>query len=180
MSLTETAVPTFTAMLTALAGWLDKAEAQAGAGDAMMGWRLAPDMFPLAAQIRFAAFQPREGIARLAGTALPADAVAIRDEALAANEHPGTLAEARSHLAGTLGLLGTVGPGALDLAADQPLALELPNGMAFDMTGAQYLRDWLLPQFYFHVMTTYAILRHHGVPLGKADYVPHMFAYLRR
>ncbi len=36
-----------------------------------------------------------------------------------------------------------------------------------------------LPQFYFHVGMTYAILRSHGVPLGKADYVPHMFAYLR-
>ncbi len=47
------------------------------------------------------------------------------------------------------------------------------------MTGEQYARDWALPQFYFHAITAYAILRHHGVDLGKADYVPHMLAYVR-
>ena len=59
------------------------------------------------------------------------------------------------------------------------MAIELPDGMTFDMTGEQYARDWALPQFYFHVITAYAILRHQGVDIGKADYVPHMFAYLR-
>ena len=51
-------------------------------------------------------------------------------------------------------------------------------GMIFDLTGEQYARDWALPQFYFHLMTAYAILRKEGVELGKADYVAHMFAYL--
>jgi hypothetical protein len=43
----------------------------------------------------------------------------------------------------------------------------------------QYARDWTLSQFYFHIMSAYAILRNQGVGLGKADYVAHMFAYLR-
>lgn len=60
------------------------------------------------------------------------------------------------------------------------LAHDLPIGLTFDLTAAQYARDWTLPQFYFHVMTAYAILRNAGVALGKADYVPHMFAYLRQ
>lgn len=51
--------------------------------------------------------------------------------------------------------------------------------MIFDMTGEQYVRDWALPQIAFHQMIAYAILRHAGVPLGKVDYVPHMFGYLR-
>jgi hypothetical protein len=51
--------------------------------------------------------------------------------------------------------------------------------MIFDMTGEQYVRDWALPQAAFHQMIAYAILRQAGVPLGKVDYVPHMFAYLR-
>ena len=51
--------------------------------------------------------------------------------------------------------------------------------MTFDLTAEQYARDWALPQFYFHVMTAYAILRAQGVALGKADYITHMFAYLR-
>lgn len=81
---------------------------------------------------------------------------------------------------------GTVDPStekwiasALDDAADKPVVLELPNGMIFDMTGAQYVRDWALPQVAFHQMIVYALLRQAGVPLGKADYVPHMFRYLR-
>lgn len=52
-----------------------------------------------------------------------------------------------------------------------PIAHALPQGMVFDLTAAQYARDWALPQFYFHVMTAYAILRAQGVELGKADYV---------
>ena len=51
--------------------------------------------------------------------------------------------------------------------------------MIFDMTGEQYIRDWSLPQAAFHQMIAYAILRQAGVPLGKVDYVPHMFAYIR-
>ncbi len=59
------------------------------------------------------------------------------------------------------------------------LAHEIPNGMIFDLTAEQYARDWALPQFYFHVMAAYAILRNQGVDLGKADYVAHMFQYIR-
>jgi uncharacterized protein len=59
------------------------------------------------------------------------------------------------------------------------VALELPNGMAFDMVGATFVRDWALPQFYFHAVTAYAILRHKGVKLGKPDYVGHMMPYRR-
>ena len=55
----------------------------------------------------------------------------------------------------------------------------LPMGMIFDLTAEQYVRDWALPQFYFYVMTAYAILRAAGIDLGKADFVAHMFAYLR-
>ena len=51
--------------------------------------------------------------------------------------------------------------------------------MTFDLTAEGYVRDWALPQFYFHLMTAYAILRANGVPLGKIDYVPYMMRYLR-
>jgi hypothetical protein len=52
-------------------------------------------------------------------------------------------------------------------------------GLTFDLTREQFARDWAIGQFYFHVMAAYAILRKGGVAIGKADYVPHMFAYLR-
>ena len=51
--------------------------------------------------------------------------------------------------------------------------------MIFDLTAETYARDWTLPQFFFHLMTAYAILRARGVDLGKADYIAHMLQYLR-
>jgi len=76
-------------------------------------------------------------------------------------------------------LLDELGSDALDAGAERSITLELPNGIIFDMTGEQYARDWALAQFYFHLITAYAILRSQKIELGKADYVPHMFAYLR-
>ena len=68
---------------------------------------------------------------------------------------------------------------AISIEPGTPIAHSLPMGMIFDLTAEQFARDWALPQFYFHVMTAYAILRAQGVELGKADYVAHMFAFLR-
>jgi len=183
MSLTDLLVPSQAQMLRALSAWVDKAAAQAqarGAGDdALLSLRLAPDMYPLASQIRFACFLAQEAVCRLRGVALPERLEEVRREGWNAGERPGSLADAQARIADALSFLSDIEPGALDGAADRPVALELPNGIAFDMTGPQYVRDWSLPQFYFHVVTAYAILRNHGVELGKADLVPHMFAYLR-
>ncbi len=49
----------------------------------------------------------------------------------------------------------------------------------FDLTAATYVRDWALPQFYFHIVAAYAVMRHLGVPLGKADYAGYMMQHLR-
>ena len=68
----------------------------------------------------------------------------------------------------------------MDGVDETSIELELPGGRIFDMSGVQYISDWAIPQFYFHVMTAYSILRHLGVDLGKADYVRHAFAYLRQ
>jgi hypothetical protein len=59
------------------------------------------------------------------------------------------------------------------------MVLDLPMGLTFDLTVEQFARDWALGQFHFHVIAAYAILRKEGVEIGKADYVPHMFPYLR-
>lgn len=182
MPLTELLVPSFAQMLRALSAWLDKAEQHAvatgEAPDAPLSWRLIADMYPLGAQVRFCCVQAHEAVHRLRGEAMPASLDAIRDEGRDAGQHPGSMGAARARIAEALALLGSVAPGALD-DGDRPVSIDLPPGIAFDLTGAQYARDWALPQFYFHVAMAYAILRNRGVPLGKADYVPHMFAYLR-
>ncbi|WP_340692266.1 DUF1993 domain-containing protein [Hyphomonas sp.] len=179
MTLTELLIPTYRQMLQALGVWLRKAEAQVDDADALMAARLAPDMFPLSTQIRFACVQAYEGAYRLRHEPLPPTLEALLDEGRNGGDRPGTMAEALARINGALAFLDTLAPDALDSGAGRPLALELPMGIAFDLDGDGYARDWALSQFYFHLMTAYAILRNQGVELGKADYVQHMFAFLR-
>lgn len=181
MSLTDLLVPTYRQMLRTLAGLLEKAEQQKpGQADTLMSARLAPDMFPLSAQIRFAAFQAQEAVFRLRGDVSPSSLDAVAAEGRNAGEAPGSMANARNRIDEALSFLDGVTGDAIDAGADLPIVLVLPGGITFDMDGRQYARDWALPQFYFHVITAYAIMRSQGVDIGKADYVPHMFAYLRQ
>jgi hypothetical protein len=182
MNLTDLLVPTYRNMLRTLRGLLDKAEAQLGhdKAEALLSARLAPDMFPLATQIRFAVVQAYEGPRRLRGEPDRPQVEEVLNEGRNAGDRPGTLAEARARLDQALAWLDTLSPNALDEASeDEPIALDLPMGIIFDLTRAQFARDWALGQFYFHVMAAYAILRKEGVEIGKADYVPHMFPYIR-
>ncbi|MCJ2083583.1 DUF1993 domain-containing protein [Methylobacterium sp. J-090] len=179
MSLTQLLIPTYTQMLRTLAGLLAKAEDTVPQADALLAARLAPDMLPLSSQVRFAVFQAQEAAYRLTGDAVPDWLHSVAAEGRNADENPGSMAEARSRVHDALAFLGKIGRDALDTGAGQAISLELPNGIVFDMTGEQYARDWALAQFYFHVGMAYAILRSQGIALGKADYVPHMFAYLR-
>ena len=181
MSPTDLIIPSCRQMLTALSTWLDKAALHLPAAEteALLSARLAPDMYPLSSQIRFACLQAQEAVYRLRGTPLPEVLEQIAREGREADAQPGALSDARARIAETLTLLDSLDAGALDAGAGRLLTLELPNGMVLDMTGEAYARDWLLPQFYFHLMTAYAILRGQGIALGKADYVPHVLAYVR-
>lgn len=181
MKLTDILVPTYVQMLDALSTWLTKAEAQFpdGKADALMLASLAPDMFPLATQVRFACVQAHEGVARLRDEPL-ADAVEhLLNEGRDAAEKPGSIADAQARIAETLRFVKIAGSAMPEIDPASALSHALPQGMVFDLTAGMYARDWALPQFYFHLMTAYAILRAQGVELGKADYVAHMFKYLR-
>ena len=183
MQLSNLLVTSVSNQLRATSAWLDKAEAFAAergeSADGLLGLRLAPDMFPLATQLRFLAFQAQEPVYRLRVEAVPESVLQVRQEGRDGGERPGTWSQARARIAEATSLLAQVGADEFDAKAGGPLAHELPTGMIFDMTGEQYVRDWALPQVAFHHMIAYAILRQAGVPLGKVDYVPHMFAYLR-
>ena len=184
MALTSLLVPTFAQMLRNLNAWIDKAaEAKRTSGsepEVLLSLRLAEDMHPFASQIRFACFQAQEATFRLRGLPVPSELADLAREGQNADEHPGTLADAQARISAALATLESLGAEAFDGGGGQlPISIELPNGMVFDMAGEQYVRDWLLPQFYFHVMAAYAILRNHGIEVGKADYVAHMFQYIR-
>ena len=181
VALADMLVPTYRQMLGCLAHLLDKAGEQCGAAeaDALLAARLAPDMFPLETQVRFCCVQALEGLSRLAGAEFPPQTAVLLDEGRNAGDNPGTLADAQARIAETLAWIEGIDPVTLECAPDSAIAHELPNGMVFDFTAEQYVRDWALPQFNFHLMAAYAILRNQGVELGKADYVAHLFPLLR-
>lgn len=181
MTLSDLVVPTYVQMLGAMSQWLTKAAAQRPAGDADALWaaRLAPDMFPLATQVRFACRQAQEGVFRLSGQDFPASLQTLLDEGRDGGERPGTIADAHARIAETLAVVTAASDAGIALEPATPIAHALPNGMTLDLTAEQYARDWALPQFYFHVVAAYSILRAQGIELGKADYAAHMFAYIR-
>jgi len=180
MTLSDLLLPTYTQMLGTMAKWLEKAEAaRADEADALLAARLAPDMFPLATQVRFACRQAQEAVFRLQQRDSPPELHALLDEARSGGERPGTLADARARIAETLAVVEAAATEGFAIDPEAPIAHALPNGMVLDVTATVYARDWALPQFYFHVVTAYAILRAQGIELGKGDYCGHMLPYLR-
>ncbi|SFP97438.1 DUF1993 domain-containing protein [Sphingomonas rubra] len=181
MILSDMLFPTYAHMLGALSAWLTKAEAQRPGeeGDALLAARLAPDMFPLSTQVRFACRQAQEGIFRLQGREFPASLKTLLDEGRNGGETPGTMAAAQARIAETLGVVESAGAEGIEVDPASSIAHALPIGMVLDVTAERYSRDWALPQFYFHIVTAYAILRAQGIDLGKADYAAHMLAHLR-
>jgi hypothetical protein len=182
MTLPDLLVPTYVQMLEALSAWLAKAEVKRPGGDAeaLLSARLAPDMFPLATQVRFACRQAQEGVFRLLQQDFPPSLLTLLDEGRNAGERPGTIVDAQARIAETLAVVEAAAAAGIAIDHAVPIAHVLPNGMIMDLTAEQYARDWALPQFYFHVMTAYSIIRAQGVELGKADYASHMFAYIRQ
>lgn len=166
MSIKDTIIPTHLNMLGMLDGLLAKAEADER-GDSLLEARLAEDMHPLSTQVRFLCNMPGEAMARLIGIDFASD-----------ETDPGTLAVARVRIETTRKQIGEWSE-ANFVADDAKIELAIPNGMTFDLTAAEYVGDWAVPQYYFHATTAYAILRHAGFAIGKADFVPYMFKYLR-
>lgn len=167
MSLYTVTLPCFAQMLRSLTTLLAKGEehARARGFDAqnLLDSRLAPDMHTLARQVEFSCTQAQEAVCRLPRLATPA-----------------SMDDARALIERTLAILAGADRAQIDSGAARQVSIALPDGMTFDMSGDEYAANWATPQFYFHLVTAYNILRHNGVPLGKAEYVQHMFAYLRR
>ena len=151
-------------LLASLAHMLTRAAADKQ-GAALLGARLADDMFPFEQQVRIACNQVRIALNRVAGGNYSMAEEPLADFA----EGQALIGQVRAEL----------GAGPDWLADDTPVEFGLPNGLTFAMTAGEYIRDWTLPQFQFHVAMAYAILRQQGLPLGKADYVGYMMQHLK-
>ena len=92
-----------------------------------------------------------------------------------------TIGDLKTHIAKTIVTLASAEAADFEGSEDRDCSIEIPDGGGvIVMNGLQYLRSWALPHFYFHVVTAYDILRHHGVDLGKQDYMSHVGAFIRR
>lgn len=167
MTLFEQSIPVLRTRIDAMLGLLTKAEGHAK-GDALLDAKLAEDMHPLATQVRFVTNQPRESLAKLVEREFPSD-----------EDNASTLEGAKAALQATAAMLDNVKADDL-IAADEVLVLDLPNGMQFTLSAENYVRDWVLPNFYFHLTTAYAILRMEGLDIGKADFIPHVVRYMTK
>jgi hypothetical protein len=164
ISMASASLPIFRTTLKNLSHILDKglAHAQARKFDpqVLTVARLAPDMLPLTRQILIACDGPKLGIARLSGV-----------EAPKFEDTETTIEELKARIAKTLAWLDTVPVEKIDGTEDKDITFPVGREATRTMKGEAYLKHWVLPNFFFHVTTAYAILRHNGVELGKADYL---------
>jgi len=156
-------VPVFKRGLAALSAGLAKAEAFAGEGgrktEDILGARLAPDMLPYSAQIQRVSDSSKNAVARVLGVTPPAMA-----------DEEKSFPELQDRIARTVAYLDAQDEAAIDARASAEVVLKAGT-LTATFTADEYLLQFALPNFYFHVTTAHGILRHLGVPIGKRDYL---------
>jgi hypothetical protein len=164
ISMHSASAPIFTRMLGNLLTWFDKAEAHAAARkfDAAnyLGLRLAPDMLPLVRQVQIASDAAKSCMARLAGV-----------EAPKWEDKEASVADIRARVQKTIEYVDSFGAAQIDGSESRTILIPMRSGDPLQFTGEAYLKHYALPNFFFHVTTTYALLRHAGVEMGKGDYL---------
>ncbi|UVK45048.1 DUF1993 family protein [Mesorhizobium sp. AR07] len=163
ISMYEASVPVFSARLKALSTVLAAAEQNALDRkidpQVFLTSRLAPDMYALTRQVQIATDHAKGAPSRLAGRDVP------RYE-----DNEASFADLEARIAKTLALLETFSAAEFDGSDDKTIELKL-GSREISMGGMQYLLHLAMPNFYFHLTTAYDILRHNGVPLGKATFL---------
>jgi hypothetical protein len=166
ISMYEASVPVFARALNNLAAILEKAAAQGESRKwdpaALINFRLYPDMLPLARQIQIATDSAKGGVARLAGAEPPKY-----------EDNETTFADLIARLRKTVSFLESFKPAQLDGTEDKTVSWKTQTATR-TMQGMPYLLNHVTPNVYFHVTTTYAILRHCGIEVGKQDFLGKM------
>jgi hypothetical protein len=164
VSIQHVAVTTSARGLKTLSALLDKAKAHAEASgtnpDTYVTARLFEDMLPLSGQIQRASDTAKGAISRLAAV----DAPAMADDET-------TFAQLQERVAKTLAYVESVPASAFEGAAEREITVPAGPSITLGFTGLEYLLEFVIPNFQFHVVTAYDILRHNGVPLGKRDFL---------
>ena len=163
ISLSQASIPVFVRALRNLRHILEKGAAHARErgvdADSLLQLRIVDDMLPLSRQVQIACDMAKNGAARLAGQ----DPVPLADEET-------TLEQLYARIEKTIELIEGVDASKIDGSEGREIVLKMRSGeMRFN--GQDYLLQFVLPNLYFHVTTTYALLRREGAPLGKTDFI---------
>ena len=164
ISMYKASVPMFERQLTGMLSWLEKAETHAKARgfDSVnyLQLRLAPDMLPLVSQVRITSDTAKGCVARLAGMEPPKF-----------EDNEANMADLIARVQKTLDYVREAQPEAIDGSEQREIVIPMRTRDALKFSGEFYLRHFALPNFFFHASMTYALLRHGGVVLGKADFL---------
>jgi hypothetical protein len=159
----DVSIPIFILSLNNLAAILDKAATHAEAKKvdpkALPAARLIVDMLPLSAQIQIACDTAKGAAARLASMEIPKH-----------EDTESTIPELKARVAKTLDFIKGIKPEQLQGAEAREIELKFPSG-TLKFTGLNYLTNFVLPNFFFHMTMAYALLRKNGVELGKRDFL---------
>ena len=159
----QASIPAFVRMLDNLSNILDKAAAHAEAKKIapaiFINARLAPDMFPLSRQVQIATDMVKGCAARLAGIEVPSY-----------EDNEATFEELQARVAKTAAFLKSIRAEQIDGSEERDITVKF-GSREFKFLGQAYLVDFVIPNFHFHLTSTYGILRHNGVDIGKMDYI---------
>ncbi|HET8941902.1 MAG TPA: DUF1993 domain-containing protein [Rudaea sp.] len=159
----DTLIPTANRMLGSLSAILDKAAAFAEQKkiepEVLLNARLAPDMFGLTKQVQIACDLAVRGAMRLSAGEIPTF-----------EDNETSFAQLKARIANALTVVNSANAAQFNGSEDRDVTLKMRSG-EMHFKGLDFLRDFVLPNLYFHITTAYAILRHNGVELGKKDFL---------
>ncbi len=159
----QASIPVFVKMLGNLSAILEKGDVYAKAKNidpsVFINYRLAPYMYPLSKQVQIATDMAKGCAARLAGVEVPSY-----------EDNDATFADLQTRIAKTIAFAQSLTPEQINGSEDLAITFKI-RGIDRNFIGLPYLLNFVLPNLYFHITITYAILRHNGVELGKLDYL---------
>ena len=163
LSMYSASIPVFKQILNSLSAILGKAETHVGEKkidpNALLQFRLFPDMLPFLRQIQIAADFAKGAAARLAGVDVPAY-----------EDSEQSFAELKARIAKTLAFIDSLPQAQIEDSAGRAISTGSGEKVKH-FTGQTYLLHYALPHFYFHATTAYDILRHNGIDIGKKDFI---------
>lgn len=163
ISMHQASVPRLANMLRNLDAILAKAQAHALAKKidpkVLLAARLFPDMLPMVKQVQIATDHAKGAAARLAGVEVPKF-----------EDTEQSFEELQARIAKTIAFVESFPAEQIDGSEERQISLKV-GGQELTFKGLTYLLGFAMPNFYFHVVTAYNILRHNGIEIGKRDYI---------